>query len=80
MWGTLSVARGETVEPRSIPTEAGDYRHYYENVRNAIVGNVPLAVTPEQAIEVLRALQLAIESSATGCKIRWPETAVESST
>ena len=42
-WGTLSRATGGGVESETLPTEAGDYRLYYANVRDAIRGTAPLA-------------------------------------
>ena len=52
-------------------TEPGDYRKYYENVRDAILGLAELAVTPAQALRVMRALELAMESSRTGRVLAW---------
>lgn len=71
MWGTLSTPQGDTIRTRSFPTELGDYRGYYENVRDAILGRAQLAVTPEQAADVLLAVELARESSARGCVVPW---------
>jgi predicted dehydrogenase len=67
--GTLILADGES---RRVPSVAGDYRGYYENVRDAILGKARLAVTPEQGIDVMIALELARESSGTGKRISWP--------
>jgi predicted dehydrogenase len=72
--GTLKLASGET---RRITSPAGDYRHFYENVRDAIVGKAPLAVTPEQAINVMLALELAHQSSREGRRIAWPRSFAE---
>lgn len=66
-WGELTTADGTQV----VPTIAGDYRGYYENVRDAILGRAPLEVTPEQALDVMRALDLAERSSSAGCKLPW---------
>lgn len=52
-----------TVSRTHIPTETGDYRRYYENLREAILSGVPLEVTPQQAVNVMRGLELACESS-----------------
>jgi predicted dehydrogenase len=49
----------------------GDYRQYYANVRDAILGKAPLAVTPESTLKVMRALELAIESSRKRCAVQW---------
>jgi len=62
-WGTLSQVEGDKIIERTIPTEAGDYCEYYENVRDAILGKVALAVTPQAALNVMRVLELAQQSS-----------------
>jgi scyllo-inositol 2-dehydrogenase (NADP+) len=68
-WGTLATTRdGHPVE-RRIPTIPGDYRNYYENVRDAIWEVAPLAVTAEQGWRTIRLLELALESSAARCAI-----------
>jgi scyllo-inositol 2-dehydrogenase (NADP+) len=59
-WGTLTLA--EEVS-RRIQTEPGDYREFYANVRDAILGKAPLAVTAQHGAEVIRLLELARESS-----------------
>jgi scyllo-inositol 2-dehydrogenase (NADP+) len=66
-WGKLTTTDAVT----AVPTIPGNYRAYYENVRNAILGKAEIAVTPEQALNVMRGLELAIESSRTGCKVKW---------
>jgi len=62
-WGTLSQVEGDKIIERTIPTEAGDYCEYYENVRDAILGKAALAVTPQGALNVMRVLELAQKSS-----------------
>lgn len=61
-WGTATLAQDGTVTREKIPTEAGDYRRYYQNVRDAILSGAPLDVTPRQALTVMRLLELARES------------------
>jgi scyllo-inositol 2-dehydrogenase (NADP+) len=70
-WGTLHLANGEKLTDLPLPTVRGDYRQYYENVRDALLGTAPLTVTPQQALDVMRALELAQEAARTGCKIPW---------
>jgi predicted dehydrogenase len=70
-WGTLLTAQGDSFATEQYPTLPGDYRKYYENVRDAMLGASPLAVTPQPALHVMRALELAVESSRTGCKLPW---------
>jgi scyllo-inositol 2-dehydrogenase (NADP+) len=68
-WGTLTVDEGGEPVSTRIPTEAGDYRGYYVNVRDAIHGNAALEVTPVQAWRTMRVLEMAVESSRTGCTV-----------
>ena len=63
LWGTLTTCGPEAAIARPVPTEPGDYRLFYANVRDAILGIAPLAVTPHQAIQVIRLIELALESS-----------------
>jgi predicted dehydrogenase len=72
-WGTLTVGavgspsdRGipaHAAEERRVPTGVGDYRGYYENVRDAILRKAELAVTPSAALRVMRVIELAQQSS-----------------
>ncbi len=66
-WGTLTVAPDPadptTLVSTPVKTEFGDYRPYYANVRDAINGAAPLAVTPEDGYRVIRLLELARQSS-----------------
>lgn len=68
-WGTLSIAEGERVSQTRVPTETGNYSRYYQNVRDAIVAGAPLDVSPQHALDIMRALELGIESSRRGCKL-----------
>jgi predicted dehydrogenase len=70
-WGTLLKAQGDSLVVDKCATEPGDYRKYYENVRDAISGSAELAVTPTQALRVMRALELAAESSRIGRVLPW---------
>lgn len=62
-WGTLTIDDCGSLVSTPIETRAGDYRGYYANVRDAILGTAPLAVTGEAAWRVIRLLELAVESS-----------------
>ena len=66
-WGTLTVAP-DPADPAKltrtrIQTELGDYRLYYANVRDAIRGAAPLAVTPEDGYRTIKLMELARLSS-----------------
>ncbi len=69
-WGTLSVAGEPSVK---VKTERGDYRGFYENVRDAIEKKAPLEVTPEQALRTMRAVMLAHKSSRERRTVEWGE-------
>jgi predicted dehydrogenase len=68
-WGVLTVPAGDSFERRRVPSAICDYRDYYSNLRDVIVGRATLAVTPEYALEVMRMLELARESSQKRCTI-----------
>lgn len=69
-WGTLSLADGGA---RKIKTEIGDYRNYYANVRDVILGKAQLDVTPQQALNTMRVLELAQKSDRERRSVRWDE-------
>lgn len=54
----------------------GDWRDFYANVRDAILGKEPLLVTPRQALDVMLALELALESSAQRCAVPWRQVRI----
>ena len=67
MYGRLTAPEGT----RTIPTIPSSFTHYYENVRDAILGKAQLAVTPEQARNVMRGLELAVASSQQRRVVPW---------
>jgi predicted dehydrogenase len=71
-WGTLSRVNEK---PRKIPTERGDYRGFYANVRDAIEKKAPLDVTARQFLRSTRALILAHKSSRERRVVGWDEAA-----
>jgi predicted dehydrogenase len=66
-WGTLAIAPNPsdpgTLQRTKVQTEPGDYRGFYESVRDAILGKTPLAVSAEDGYRVIRLLELARVSS-----------------
>ena len=72
-WGTLHTMTNGTELRTTLRTEAGDYTAYYANVRDAIRGTAKLAVTAEEATRLIRALELAEESSRAGRTIAWSD-------
>jgi scyllo-inositol 2-dehydrogenase (NADP+) len=70
-WGVLTRLQGEGfVQERIAPADC-DYRDYYKNVRDALLGTAELAVTPEWALNVMQALELSRESSQRQCAVAW---------
>src|SRR5258708_32178075 len=67
-WGTLSLVGEPSVK---LKTERGDYRGFYENVRDALEKKAPLEVTPEQALRTMRAVLLAHKSSREKRTVEW---------
>lgn len=70
-WGVLTTPSGEGFVQRRIPSASCDYRDYYANLRDALLGKAALAVTPEWSLDVMRLLELAKESSQKGRTIAW---------
>ncbi|KAJ2720447.1 hypothetical protein GGI07_004593 [Coemansia sp. Benny D115] len=63
-YGTLDSEIGSGLHVRgAVTTLDGDYPAYYNNVADAIRGEAQLIVTPEQAADVIRIIELAKQSS-----------------
>jgi predicted dehydrogenase len=73
-WGLLTLSDGTKSTQRRIPSATGDYRDYYANVRDVLLGKAQPAVTLPQALDVMRALELARESNAKHCTVPWPSS------
>jgi scyllo-inositol 2-dehydrogenase (NADP+) len=63
IYGTLIGGDGTK---RSIPSERGDYRHFYSGVAHAINEGAPPPVSPADALAVLRIIELARQSAEEG--------------
>jgi scyllo-inositol 2-dehydrogenase (NADP+) len=71
-WGTLATIVGDkTIEDKKIASERGDYRAFYENVRDGILGKAKPLVTLEDALRVMYALELSEVSSAQRKILPW---------
>ena len=68
-WGSLyvDVNGGTTTQP--VETLAGDYRIYYEGVRDALLGKSEAPVKPVEAWRTARVLEWAQESSDRRCEV-----------
>jgi predicted dehydrogenase len=67
---TLANEDGTTAE-HLVPPAPTDYRAYYANIRDVLLGTAEPAVTPQHALNVMRILELARESSARRCTVPW---------
>ena len=70
-WGLLTTAEGERMIEKRIPSATCDYRDFYANLRDALLGRGTLAVQPEWALDVMRLLEVARESSRKRCTVSW---------
>lgn len=71
--GVLRTAgeRGEIVETR-VPTVRAHWDGYYHNIAEHLAGRQPLAVTAEQAREVVRVLEAAVRSAREHALVEGP--------
>jgi scyllo-inositol 2-dehydrogenase (NADP+) len=67
---TLMKADGTTTK-QLVPPAPSDYRCCYANIRDVLLGTAAPAVSPQDALNVMCALELARESSARRCTIPW---------
>jgi predicted dehydrogenase len=70
---TLVNAEGATTLQERVPSAASDYRTYYANIRDVLLGTATPAVTAEHALNVIRILELASNSSERRCTVPWRE-------
>ena len=63
-WGTLSIDVDGKIETRKVPSAVGDYRLFYEAVRDVLTGKATAPPSrPAEAWRVARVLEWAKESS-----------------
>jgi predicted dehydrogenase len=58
-------------ETRHKVPSLGDWREFYANIRDAILGKAALLVTPQQILNVMVALELTLESNSKRSTIPW---------
>lgn len=73
-WGLLTLSVNGTLTQRRIPSVNCDYRDFYANLRDAILGKAKLAVSTAWALDVMRLLELARQSSAQRRTVSVPVT------
>jgi predicted dehydrogenase len=71
--GLLTLVKDDgTTTEQLVPPAPSDYRRYYANIRDVLLGKAEPAVTTQHALNVMRILELARESNARRCTIPWP--------
>lgn len=60
----------EQVTERTIDSERGDWSEYYSNIAGVLLRGEKLAVQPEQAREVIRVIEAALQSAETSQPVR----------
>jgi len=70
-WGTMTLWNGGELARQKIPTLRGDYRHFYAQVRDAILGNGKPPVTTDEALQLMYTLELCEESSRQRMPLPW---------
>ena len=66
-WGVLQSLNGA----ERVATEAGDYRLFYQNIRDTIVGRSKIAVAHEQMLNVMHGVEMARRSSEERRMVKW---------
>ena len=69
-WGEVTLVENGCTTIRKIPS-TGDWRDFYANVHDAMRGKAPLLVAPQQVLDVMVALELALESNKKGVTVPW---------
>ena len=69
-FGELTLVENGNSATRKIPS-TGDWREFYANVRDTILGKASLVVTHQQILDVMVALELTLESSSKHTTIPW---------
>lgn len=62
--GILHILVNGEFKKSFVNTEQGNYMKYYENIADAILRNKPLAVTAEEATNVIKIIEVAMQSNA----------------
>jgi predicted dehydrogenase len=74
-WGTLNTQVGELHVKAPVETIPGRYQAFYENLVAAINGKAKLIVKPEEAMNTIRIIELAMESSQTRATVSYSASA-----
>jgi scyllo-inositol 2-dehydrogenase (NADP+) len=67
--GTLRVAAGDTETERPLPTLNGAYVEFYRALAMSIRRGEPFPVTPQDAVDVMTIIELAVQSAREGRRL-----------
>ena len=70
-WGVLYSLSNGTIAAEKIPTHPGNYCLFYTSVRDALLGKAQIAVTQEQMLDLMYAVELSRKSSDEKCTLEW---------
>lgn len=62
LWGKINTEIDGLHLVGKIESEAGDYRCFYKNVRDAVLQNTPVNITARQAANTIKIIELAMRS------------------
>jgi predicted dehydrogenase len=65
-WGLLHTEKDGQVIKQYLPTPKGNYLDYYDDVYNALTKGAPNPVKPSDAVNVIKVIETAFESSKAG--------------
>jgi len=69
MYGHLYLQENNSVIKRQVVSGIGNFGNYYRDLFETIRNGAPLQVTPEQALNTIRLIELAFESSSRKCRV-----------
>lgn len=67
LWGSLDTVD----EQKRIQSEPGDYTQLYQNLYNTITSGEEILVTPQQARDVIKIIELAQKSNLARCAVKF---------
>lgn len=70
-WGRINTEIGGIHVEGEIETEQGCYQAYFQNIAAVLLEHAELAVTPEQALNTIRIIELALQSNSEKRSVRF---------
>ena len=64
-WGLINTEIDGVAKKATVETKPGNYSAFYDSVYNKITAGAPLAVTPQEALNVVRVIEAAKRSDQT---------------